>query len=71
MIQYQCYSNNLFLPRAQLVEVRDSAVLGRVVKVLSSNPTWVINIIQHFFLIVLLFYVHGKHLRSCRNGQLT
>ena len=21
--------------------------------------------------VVLLFYVHGKHLRSCRNGQLT
>ena len=20
---------------------------------------------------VLLFYVHGKHLRSCRDGQLT
>ena len=32
----------------------------------------------HFFcilhrfgwLVVLLFYVHGKHLRSCRDGQL-
>ena len=24
-----------------------------------------------FFCIALLFYVHGKHLRSCRNGQLT
>ena len=21
--------------------------------------------------VVLLFYAHGKHLRSCRNGQLT
>ena len=21
--------------------------------------------------VVLLFYVHGKHLRSCRDGQLT
>ena len=21
--------------------------------------------------LVLLFYVHGKHLRSCRDGQLT
>ena len=21
--------------------------------------------------VVLLFYVHGKHLRSCRAGQLT
>ena len=21
--------------------------------------------------VVLLFYAHGKHLRSCRDGQLT
>ena len=21
--------------------------------------------------VALLFYVHGKHLRSCRDGQLT
>ena len=24
-----------------------------------------------WLLVVLLFYVHGKHLRSCRDGQLT
>ena len=29
------------------------------------------NIIQLSFVVVLLFYVHGKHLRSCRDGQLT
>ena len=23
------------------------------------------------WLVVLLFYVHGKYLRSCRDGQLT
>ena len=23
------------------------------------------------FIMTLLFYVHGKHLRSCRDGQLT
>ena len=22
-------------------------------------------------IVVLLFYIHGKHLRSCRDGQLT
>ena len=22
-------------------------------------------------LLLLLFYIHGKHLRSCRDGQLT
>ena len=26
---------------------------------------------QELYLVVLLFYVHGKHLRSCRDGQLT
>ena len=26
---------------------------------------------QLFVVVVLLFYVHGKHLRSCRDGQLT
>ena len=24
-----------------------------------------------YVVVALLFYVHGKHLRSCRNGQLT
>ena len=23
------------------------------------------------FVVALLFYLHGKHLRSCRDGQLT
>ena len=27
--------------------------------------------ISNDWLVVLLFYVHGKHLRSCRDGQLT
>ena len=46
---YQCFSNNLFfffffggggvVSAAQLVEVTDSAVLGDVVEVVSSNPT--------------------------------
>ena len=28
---------------------------------------------NYYFVVVvdLLFYVHGKHLRSCRDGQLT
>ena len=26
---------------------------------------------QFVVVVVLLFYVHGKHLRSCRDGQLT
>ena len=27
--------------------------------------------IPQMVVVVLLFYVHGKHLRSCRDGQLT
>ena len=30
-----------------------------------------IKTIKGSWLVVLLFYVHGKHLRSCRDGQLT
>ena len=27
---------------------------------------------KHFVVVVaLLFYIHGKHLRPCRDGQLT
>ena len=25
----------------------------------------------YYVVVALLFYVHGKHLRSCRDGQLT
>ena len=27
--------------------------------------------VSEFVVVDLLFYVHGKHLRSCRDGQLT
>ena len=27
--------------------------------------------LDFFVVVALLFYVHGKHLRSCRDGQLT
>ena len=30
-----------------------------------------LNQIDVDFVVDLLFYVHGKHLRSCRDGQLT
>ena len=29
------------------------------------------TILNFLYCIVLLFYVHGKHLRSCQDGQLT
>ena len=30
-----------------------------------------VNICGVVVVVVLLFYVHGKHLRSCRDGHLT
>ena len=30
-----------------------------------------IGVYDNVVVVVLLFYVHGKHLRSCREGQLT
>ena len=29
------------------------------------------NLLEKVVVVALLFYVHGKHLRSCRDGQLT
>ena len=32
----------------------------------------VMSFLQYFsYIVVLLFYVHSAHLRSCRDGQLT
>ena len=28
-------------------------------------------LVKGFVVVALLFYVHGEHLRSCRDGQLT
>ena len=43
-----------------------------------DTPKMTNGLIQHITVVVvvvvvvaLLFYVHGKHLRSCRDGQLT
>ena len=48
-----------------------------------SNKKPYLSVVVHFIehkesnlfvvvvVVVLLFYVHGKHLRSCRDGQLT
>ena len=41
---------------AQLVEVTNSAVLGGVAEVVSSNPRWVIKYFSAFTGIVDLFY---------------
>ena len=30
-----------------------------------------LNFVYSVIVVVLLFYIPGKHLRSCRDGQLT
>ena len=42
----------------------------RIIMIKSSH---ILNLKESIFVVVvdLLFYVHGKHLRSCRDGQLT
>ena len=38
---------------------------------MTFSITEVISLAGTFIVVDLLFYVHGKHLRSCRDGQLT
>ena len=38
---------------------------------LSVTSTFSNDISDFVVVVALLFYVHGKHLRSCRDGQLT
>ena len=56
---YQRFSNNLFevVSIAQLVEVTDSAVLGGVAEVVSSNPTVGHKYFSAFTGIVDLLYL--------------
>ena len=41
-----------------------SVILNKTVKTVFKAFLYVV-------IVVLLFYVHGKHVRSCRDGQLT
>ena len=36
-----------------------------------KGPYEVVEVVNRICIVALLFYVHGKHLRSCRDGQLT
>ena len=42
-----------------------------LIEVLGANFVLLFLIAWHVVVVALLFYVHGKHLRSCQNGQLT
>ena len=42
------------------------------IKLLSKGKQVILLLFKVVVVVVaLLFYVHGKHLRSCRDGQLT
>ena len=60
---YQRYLNNLFwvVSIEQLVEVKDSAVLGGVVDVVSSNFTVGHKYFSAFTGIVDLLYIYNKN----------
>ena len=38
---------------------------------MTSSDGHVCSLVGFVVVVALLFYVHGKHLRSCRDGQLT
>ena len=64
-----CYNTSLTPPkqsqRSRSILKDGSRFLGLFWKeTMSYNQRFVV-------VVVLLFYVHGKHLRSCRGGQLT
>ena len=43
----------------------------RISLVFASLMTAMLHLEVVVVVVVLLFYVHGKHLRSCRDSQLT
>ena len=63
---YQCYSNNLYglVSIAQLVEVKDSAVLGGVVEVVSSNPTVGHKIFFSIYRLSSYIYTENEYNKS-------
>ena len=53
-----------------IISGKDKAPKKREVLLLSSAVPK-IQWASMLLFVALLFYVHGKHLRSCRDGQLT
>ena len=63
-----------------MVIVNDNALIPLIRQWFRNNKaimchknckSWDRHIIGFVAVVVLLFYVHGKQLRSCRDGQLT
>ena len=57
-----CVDYDLTTPPEVLCQLCQHSFLEHSVKYIGSH-----NVV----VVALLFYVHGKHLRSCRDGQLT
>ena len=53
------------------IKVSSAAILLDASRVNSHQLFAIIHSLGAVVVVVLLFYVHGKHLRSCRDGQLT
>ena len=69
--EYGIYSQSCVI----VIQIKPVIFLYLVVLLELSSNSELRKIKRHHFRIVvvvaLLFYVHGKHLRSCRDGQLT
>ena len=65
-----CQSSNLKLKVKDKTSLSWGGLVPSISYYLTCTGTGV-KIFQSTVVVVLLFYVHGKHLRSCRDGQLT
>ena len=70
------YMNGLFFPYSEsdefVIEISQVKMKGsKRVSALNQGSLEVHKGEIWVALVALLFYVHGKHLRSCRDGQLT
>ena len=71
LIKVSFFKNRV--PLKPMVEARAWTVLHHytVWYFLSLVDSLLLQDLPQDFVVVMLFYVHGKHLRSCRDGQLT
>ena len=59
LIKPYFYKNPNIIKYQELINTRNVSILKKTMSLYCC------------IVVVLLFYVHGKHLRSCRDGQLT
>ena len=70
--RFECERFSVTFDLRHIVYMYPKFLQGPVTGILYFNHFWVpIKAFSVVVVVVLLFYVHGKHLRSCRDGQLT